>query len=488
MSFAPEERRAYCANEHVRARISEFFGEAVHDERPAVYLAVGTENGSRHREALAVEELPSWMDRGVELNRSFWDRASLICHLDIEYVNFDDPGYPFLHEARVFALQAPVIAAAEEVLAECGIHPMKLMTGRGYHLVWSIERGSRACAELAALGHVSASLKRLYSIERAPTGEQVTPELGAAFAGLGLVMEYVASEVKARAAPLCEVPVQPGAIESGGGPHGREMISLDITEYADPLCSRVMRAPFSVYLKPDQQRLGLGEGLTDGIAPLVVIPLGDLAVAEALAVRHDPAAAALLAETSWGNIPDESRAMKRLIKAYRGSALANFHAEFYAQEHDAPALWPETYDRLPPDVLPPCTRVILENPNDLLLRPGCAQRVVRVMLSLGWHPRHIAGLIRSKYERNHAWGDQWRGYDPATRADFYARVFSGLVITGVDDCIDFNCKSAREEGICFVEHCSENLLRFRSSLLDRRHHERLACRPFNRLFSLEEHL
>ena len=180
--------------------------------------------------------------------------------------------------------------------------------------------------------------------------------------------------------------------------------------------------------------------------------------------------------------------MKRLILAYQHSPLAHFHAGFFAQEHDAPALWPETYDRTPLDALPPCTRVILENPNDLLLRPGCAQRVVRVMLSLGWHPRHIAGLIRSKYERDYGWGDQWRGRDPATRADFYARVFSGLLVAGVDDLVDFNCKSAREEGICFVERCSENLLHFRSSLLDRRKYERLACRPFNRLFLPEEHL
>ena len=488
MSFTPEERRTYCGNEHVRARIVDFFGNAVHDERPAVFLAVGTENGSRHREALPVEELPSWLDRGVEINRSLWDRDSLICHLDIEYVNFDDQAYAFLNEERIFALQQPVVAAAEVFLASFGIHPLKLMTGRGFHLVWRIERTSKGFAELADLGHVSASLKRLYATERAPTGEHVTQELGAAFAGLGLVMEFIADEVKTRAAPHCELPVELGAIETGGGSHGREMISLDITEYADPLSSRVMRAPFSVYLKPAQQRLVLGNGVADGLLPLVVVPLGDLTIAEGLDVRHDPVAAALLAETSWVEIPDASRPMKRLLKAYRRSRLASFHSAFYAQEHDAPALWPETYDRTPLDVLPPCARLILERPNDLLLRPSCVLRVVRVMLSLGWHPRHIAGLIRSKYERDYGWGDQWRGYDPATRADFYARVFSGICAAGIDDLVDFNCQSAREEDTCFHAHCPDNLLRFRSSLLDRRKYERLACRPFNRLFLPEEHL
>lgn len=488
MSFTSEERRAYCGHDSVRSRVREFFGYEASGDPRAVYLAVGTESGSRHREALPVEELMSWLDRGVELNRSLWDRESLLCHLDLEYVNFDNPSYPFLNPERVFALEAPVIAATNAYLGSFGIHPLTLVTGRGYHLVWRIDKRSKAFAQLAALGHVSAALKHLYATERAPTGEHVSPELGAAFAGLGCVMEFVAQQVKLHAAPACEVPVELGAVETGGGLHGREMISLDITEYADPLCARVIRAPFSVYLKPAQQHVAIGDEVVGHLPPIVVIPLGDLTASEALRLRSDPAAVARLATTASVKIPDASRPMKRLIHAYRQSRLAQFHADFYAQEHDAPALWPETYDCVPLDVLPPCTRVILERPNDLLLRPGCVQRVVRVMLSLGWHPRHIAGLIRSKYERDYAWSDQWHGVDPGTRADFYARAYTGLLIAGVDDLVDFNCQSAREEGICFVAQCDDNLERYRDSLLERRQHERLACRPFNRLLLPTEHL
>lgn len=158
MSFTVEERRAYCHQESVHARIVEFFGKAVNDECPAVFLAVGTEDGSRHREPLPVEELSSWLNRGAEVNRSLWDRDSLLCHLDFEYVNFDDAAYPFLNEERIFKLQEPVVAAAEEVLACCGIHPLKLMTGRGFHLVWRIGQKSKSFAQLAAFGHVSAAL------------------------------------------------------------------------------------------------------------------------------------------------------------------------------------------------------------------------------------------------------------------------------------------------------------------------------------------
>ena len=109
-------------------------------------------------------------------------------------------------------------------------------------------------------------------------------------------------------------------------------------------------------------------------------------------------------------------------------------------------------------------------------------------LSLGWHPRHIAGLIQSKFERDYGWGEIWAGYDPATRAEFYTRVFAGLVLARYDDLVDFNCYSAREQCTCYVADCPNNLLRFRQSLLDRRKYERLARRPLHGLFLPTEHL
>ena len=69
------------------------------------------------------------------------------------------------------------------------------------------------------------------------------------------------------------------------------------------------------------------------------------------------------------------------------------------------------------------------------------------MLALGWHSRHIAGFICSKYGRDFGW-TQFTDCDPAARADFYVRVFAGLFATGCDDLVDFNCISAQEQGIC----------------------------------------
>ena len=131
-------------------------------------------------------------------------------------------------------------------------------------------------------------------------------------------------------------------------------------------------------------------------------------------------------------------------------------------------------------------RVALEEPNDLLLRPAYIRRLVRVMLALGWHPRHIAGLICSKYRRDFGW-TQFVNVDPATRADFYTRVFAGLFAAGTDDLVDFNCVSAQEQGTCTFSDCGFDLLDFKKSALERRAHDKLANRPFNRLLLPSEH-
>ena len=94
--------------------------------------------------------------------------------------------------------------------------------------------------------------------------------------------------------------------------------------------------------------------------------------------------------------------------------------------------------------------------------------MLRVLLAVWWHPRHIAGLIRSKFERDFGWGEMWYRYDASTRANFYTRMFAGLITTGQDELVDFNCRSCQEKRYCPAEPCGSNLLDFRASLLVRR--------------------
>jgi len=98
--------------------------------------------------------------------------------------------------------------------------------------------------------------------------------------------------------------------------------------------------------------------------------------------------------------------------------------------------------------LPPCVKYPLENPNDNLLKPTNIQLVTRVLMKLGWHPKHIAGLVRSKFERDYKWGSTWFKYDAQSRGNFYVRQFSGLIIDGLDKEIDLNCVSHKQKGYC----------------------------------------
>jgi hypothetical protein len=476
----------YYSHPAVRERMLDFLGGESAATATCVYLTAGDIENPRHREPLPPDEIERCWAEGRDISRSLWDRNRLIAHLDIEYVNFDHPDEPYTEPARAFELQKPVEMAILATLADFGIEPLHLLSGRGHHFAWCIPQGSEAYHQLIGLGSLQPSLEALYARPHRPRDETLPAPLGMAHAGLGLVIEYLGHRVRQASAPVAHVPVEFTAVEVGPGIRGREMLSIDLSEYGDPLTSRVIRVPFSLYLKPWQQRALLGESTVASLPPSFLIPLTNLDTREGLRVMHQLAAVLDLARSASTRIPDQSAGMSRLIREYSTSDLAGFHKDFHAIEQDPPSAWPHTYDQTPMDPLPQCARFILDHPNDLLLRPANLRRVVRVMMALGWHPRHIAGLIRSKFERDHGWGGLWRGYDPALRADFYTHLFAGQIVTGQDDLVDFNCRSAREQQLCYLDHCNDNLERFKASLHHRRNHERLACRPFNRLLLPQE--
>ncbi len=481
-----EEAAHYYESAEVQARIRDFLGHDSSGKPTCRYLAKGETTELHLHERHPVSDLEALFDEGTEIARSLWDETALMADLDVEYVNFDRPAEAFLNPGRAFELQAPVEQTILRLLASYGIRPLHLLSGRGHHFIWQIDRTSLAFQRLTNLGNGPASLWRTTAEQRSPDGKAVSLQLARAFAGLGQVMEFLADRVKEVAAPVSKIPVELTAVEVGPSDRGREMVSLDISEYGDPLPARMLRVPFSVYLKPWQQRGLIADEVLDEIRPLFVIPLGDLEVNEALPIMRSGELAARLAATAETGIPDASREMERLIDDYQDSSLGKFHTDFYSQEHEPPERWPETYDRVPLEAWPDCGRFMIEQPNDLLLRPACIRCVVRILLALGWHPRHIAGFIRSKYERDFGW-TQFTDCDPAARADFYVRVFAGLFVTGRDDLVDFNCTSAQEQGICFLTDCHDNLLRFKEAALFRRGHDKLAHRPFNRLLLPTEH-
>ena len=483
---AVELRQCYYQHADVRVRICEFIGATTVHKSSCEFLAASDENAAAPFKPYPPRALNSLLAGGFEISRSLWDHDALIADFDIEYVNFDNPAEAFVDPERVFAIQQPVVETIEQLLREYGIDALHVLSGRGHHFVWRIAQNSAVFKQLAEIGRGPPSLWECETEVHPPNAHPVPTQLARAFAGLGLVMEFLAHRVKQIAAPQTEIPVELTAVEVGPSKHAREMISIDISEYGDPLFSRAVRVPFSVYLKPWQQSWDFDVDVLANLQSLFVIPLQGIDWRQGVATMRDARLTVKLAGRASSKIPDATPGTAKLLRAYEQSKLAKFHADFYSQEQHPPERWPETYDRQRLDILPACARIALEQPNDLLLLPAFIRRLVRVMLALGWHPRHIAGLICSKYRRDFGW-TQFVNVDPATRADFYTRVFAGLFAAGTDDLVDFNCTSAQEQGTCTFSNCGFNLLNFKESALQRRAHDKLAHRPFNRLLLSSEH-
>lgn len=460
------------ADPAVRSRLIEFLGGDSLDHATAAYVTQSDGCQFDRCRLRPPGDLDYFLSNDLDIARSLADSASVLLHLDVEYVNFDSPAEAYLDPWRTFDLQEPVVHVIETLLLQWGIRPLHLITGQGHHFVWRIARASELAGRIAALCPAPELLDDCE--KRVPPGLDalIDREAHRAFAAISLLMEYVAHRVKEAAAPLSKFPVQITAVHVGPCvTKQREIISIDISEYGDPLHTRMVRMPFTNYLKPWVNGLVRLLGIEGDIPAFRAIPLHEIDIRQAIKVRQVDADVLDLAHRACVRIPEQPDGTERLLTEYLASPLRRFHVDFYSVQHDAKERWHETYDRTPMEMFLPCVRHIVEWPNDLLLKPAGMQLVTRCLLAAGWHPRHIAGFIRSKFE-NPAfhWGVDWGDYSPAIRADFYTRLFAGLYATGLDSLIDLNCTSTREKGFCFPPAHEENcsLEPVRQTLLSRK--------------------
>jgi len=423
-------------SDSVRERVIEFLGGDGLDPGTAscVFLCAGDMENPARAPRLPLSELESLLEGPGGVARSLYDVHSVLVHLDVEYVNFDQPERAFTDPWRAFRVQEPVVEVIEELLVGWGICPLHVLTGQGHHFVWSFPRDSELARRLA---HLVPSAD-------AAGGEQV-------FANLALLMEFFAHRIKTEAAGRVAVPVEITALQVPFPASGeRELVSLDISEYGDPLESRRIRVPFTLYAKPWFSGLAARHGVEGLIGPCVTIPLHEMDAMQALKCRQDAADVASLSRRCRTRIPEEEVGTGHLLEEYLGSPLCAFHRSYYEAQHDAVADWPSTYGRTPLHELPGCVRHVLTHPNDLLLKPSGMRLVTRCLLAKGWHPRHIAGLVRSKFEDPaHGWGDCWESYSPTFRADFYVRLFAGQLATGLDRLDDFHCDKVAKGDFCW---------------------------------------
>ncbi len=452
------------ADPAVRSRLIEFLGGDSAEDATAVYITQSDGCQFDRRLLRSPAGLQHFLTSKLDIARSLADTKSLLFHLDVEYVNFDSPDEAYRNPERTFDLQEPVVRAIQVLLLQWGIRPLHIITGQGHHFIWRIDRTSDLAARIATLCPAPELLDACAHACPDAFRADIDRESHRAFSAIALLMEYVAHRIKDATDALSSLPVQITAVQVGPGATGqREIVSIDISEYGDPLHTRMLRMPFTNYLKPRFNGFARSGGAGGEIASLRAIPLHEIDIRQALAARMNDASVLDLARRASVRIPDQAKGTARLLEDYLTSHLRVFHRHYYSEQHDAKERWHETYDRTPDELFSPCIRQIVAWPNDLLLKPAGIQLVTRCLLAAKWHPRHIGGFIRSKFE-NPAfnWGGIWENYVPALRADFYTRLFAGLHATGLDPLIDMNCTSTQEKGFCLAPPqggCSLNAIR-----------------------------
>ena len=175
---------------------------------------------------------------------------------------------------------------------------------------------------------------------------------------------------------------------------------------------------------------------------------------ELLEVRGDLDSAREYAATAPAIIPKASKGWRKLLDDYRESSLFAFHRQFDAVSHDPEKRWKETYLKCDLQKMPACVAMPLMNANPWLLMPTNIQTVCRYFYAAGWHPKHIGGLIRAYYSQGPYWPVSWTKYNAETRANFWTRVYCGMIVTGTNDLEDFETldRYLRKQALEYVLH------------------------------------
>jgi hypothetical protein len=459
----------YYSQPAVRDRLIEYCGGAANAAPTAAYVAALLDDQRPHLTwdrsvCMAATRVSALCAEPGDLSRSLWDTKHLLFVLDLDYQNVDAPQEPFTHPAEVFFKLEPAYRATRQVLGGCAMPALDLMTGRGYHFTGQIPLDHALIDQLGALVAETPSWYATCSSRR-PAGVDatMTERQARAAAGLGMLLEYLAHLVMRRTARTSAIPVVVnGTVVGRGGAAGRECVSIDFSHAGDPLDVRHARIAFGTYqwhrFRPD-----IFGRAAASFPPLVALPRRHRGLVGMLARGRGLDTAAREAEHSAAVLPDVAEGVGRLLADYLASPLAAFHRAFHESVDESSGSVPS----IDPASLPPCISACLATPNDLLLRPEHLQYLTRALLARGWQPSTIAALVRASYEADHQWGDRWTRMHARTRAEFDVRVFAGLVATGLDRLIDYNCVSAQEKGVCPGTGCAHDLRIDRDRLLAR---------------------
>ncbi len=405
------------------------------------------------------------LDQGLDVHRSVWDRERMLFVLDMEYFSRNFPGEPFLNPARVFKLLEPVYRAILDILASYSIHPVCVVTGQGYNFVFTVSKDSSEFTRLVSLGSMEPTLGFDYQHPSPLRGRPVPDKDALAFDAAGKIMEFFSHRVFLLLNESgYQIPVMTGDVVPGN--ERREGVSFDLSLYTHPLHTRSFRCPFSVYSKHLLKGHILGEHVIRQAGPLFCIlrrvKEREVPLARVLKIRSDAAKSAQQAARMQVTWEDQSQGLNLLMTDYESSPLYGFHKEYDSIVQDECSRWLWGYNRFDLDSIPPCAAMALKNPNPMLLQPTHLRTIVRVLMAAGWHPKHIAGLIYSKYVCDFKWEVDFRRYDANRWANVWVRNFAGMILCRVDSCEDMNCPAQQKKGESWagMDFCPSGECRF----------------------------
>ncbi|MBS2035155.1 hypothetical protein JST97_09200 [bacterium] len=141
-----------------------------------------------------------------------------------------------------------------------------------------------------------------------------------------------------------------------------------------------------------------------------------------------------------------------LQEGYESSGLFQFHRHYFAQDPHTPEHWAQTYGLIVASAFPHCIAPFLQDDYKGWQEDAGLRHFIRGLLSLGWHPRHVAGVMAPRL-------GSWE------IADLAARCSAGLLQQGLDQLEGFDCASVCRLGYCPPQpRCPQSLEDLRGHL------------------------
>src|SRR5512145_2036462 len=156
---------AFYRSPAVQGHIAEYCGGAT--ESPETFTCSriaafgGRDRLAEAEGAPVAHDKRSWgrlLADGVDLCRALADRRGTLIHLDVDYVDPQEPGAPYRRPDETFARLEPVYRVLRQLFAQYGVPNRALVTGRGYHLTTRVPFGSPFQAGLVGISRLSDSL------------------------------------------------------------------------------------------------------------------------------------------------------------------------------------------------------------------------------------------------------------------------------------------------------------------------------------------